>query len=319
MKNIISKEFTNRLNQIYNTEELEIIYEWFNILKRKVSFRINILKATEYKIVKYLKNRGLEVKKVDYLNNWYILLNWNEKSLWDLDIFKEWQIYLQSLSSQLPIDLLKETIWKTILDITAAPWWKTSQICSMMKNTWEIIALDNNQIRIDKLNFTLNRQWCKNVKVIKANSIDFFKNNEKYNNYFDIIIADLPCSAEWKINFNKEKTYWFWDESIINKNYKLQKKIIQTIIPLLKNWWQLIYSTCTLAPEENEAVVHMILSNYKEMIIENIDLKWKYFKKWIKRFWKQIYRNDVEKSIRVLPSIETEWFFIVKFIKKIVD
>ena len=134
-----------------------------------------------------------------------------------------------------------------ILDITAAPGGKTSQTAAKLRNTWEIIANDNNAIRIDKLNFTINRQWCTNVEVVKNDARNIWTNNPKYIDYFDKIIADLPCSAEWKFNLNNEKSYAYWSQDIVNKNYKLQKEIIQNTIELLKDNWELVYSTCTIS------------------------------------------------------------------------
>ena len=322
MKNKLPKELMDRLSEIYNNEELEIINKWFNTLKRKPSFRINTIKSNTKEILNILIENNLEVEKVNFLKNWYILLNGTEKDLWELDIYKKWKIYMQSISSQLPVDLLDLNDFDKVLDITAAPWWKTSQASALLKNTWEVIANDNNSIRIDKLNYTLNKQWCKNVKVIKTDArlineknIDEDSESMMYNNYFNHIIADLPCSAEWKINLNKEKTYWYWNLGVIKRNFKLQKEILKSIIPMLKTWWTLMYSTCTLAPEENEAVVHMILSLYPELEILDINLDYKYSKKWLKWFWKHVYRKDVQKTIRIIPSEETEWFFIAKFKK----
>ena len=76
-----------------------------------------------------------------------------------------------------------------------------------------------------------------------------------------------------------------------------------------------MYSTCTLAPEENEAVVHMLLSLYPELEMQVINIDNKNVKQWITGFWKHVYRKDVTKSIRILPSEETEGFFIAKFKK----
>jgi 16S rRNA C967 or C1407 C5-methylase (RsmB/RsmF family) len=255
------------------------------------------------------------VKKVDFLKHGYILENGDKNDLWALDIFKQWKIYLQSISSQIPVDMLDLNDFNKVLDVTAAPGWKTSQASAILKNTWEITAVDNNQIRIDKLNFTLKKQWCRNVDVIKSDARLLLKKNEEYMWYFDHIIADLPCSAEWKINVHKEKSYGFWALPVIKKNYHLQKDILKSILPLLKNNWTIIYSTCTLAPEENEAVVHMLLSNFPELQMQEMKLKSPYVKAWISSFWKNVYRKDVTKSIRILPSDETEWFFIAKFKK----
>lgn len=321
MNNKLPKELIDRLKKIYTKEELDIIESGFNCEHRNPSFRINTLKTTTKEILEALKVANLEVEKVKFLKNWYILLNWEEKDLWELDFYKQWKIYMQSISSQLPVDLLDIADFHKVLDITAAPGGKTSQASALLKNTWEVIANDNNQIRIDKLNFTLNKQGCKNVKVIKTDArLIAEKNpdneeNKWYKNYFNHIIADLPCSAEWKINLNKEKTYWFWNLWVVKRNFKLQKEILNSIIPMLRVNWTLMYSTCTLAPEENEAVVHMILSLYPDLELQDINIDYKYSKDWIKWFWKHVYRKDITKTLRILPSEESEGFFVAKFIK----
>ena len=315
MNKKLNIEFIKRLKEIYNKEELKIINSGFECEYRKPSFRINTLKSNTKEILDTLKENNLEVEKISFLKNWYILLNAREKKLWELDIYKQGKIYLQSISSQLPIDLLNIESFHKILDITASPGSKTSQASALLKNTWEIIANDNNSIRIDKLNFTLNKQWAKNVNVIKTDARLIFKKNPEYKWYFNHIIADLPCSAEWKFNINKEKSYSYWNIWVIKRNFKLQKQILNSIIPMLKLNWTLMYSTCTLAPEENEAVIHMILSLYSELELQDINLNYKYSISWIKSFEKHFYRKNIIKSKRILPSLESEWFYIAKFKK----
>jgi 16S rRNA C967 or C1407 C5-methylase (RsmB/RsmF family) len=121
------------------------------------------------------------------------------------------------------------------------------------------------------------------------------------------------------MNLSKEKSYSFWNNTIPKKNYKLQKDILTNVIKMLKSWGELVYSTCTLSPEENEWIVHFILSLFPEMeiidITENSIFKNLETKKWIKTFWKSIYKES-DKSIRILPTAEYEWFFVAKFIKK---
>ncbi|MFK7780092.1 MAG: RsmB/NOP family class I SAM-dependent RNA methyltransferase [Candidatus Gracilibacteria bacterium] len=308
-------ELIERLKEIYTKEELEIIDTGFKCKSRKPTFRINTLKSSTKEILEILKEKKLEVEKVNFLKNGYILLNGKEKDLWDLDIFNQGKIYLQSISSQMPIDLLDLEAFNKVLDITAAPGGKTSQACALLKNTGEVIANDNNSIRIDKLNFTLKRQGCKNARVIKTDARLILEKNPEYKEYFNHIIADLPCSAEGKINLNKEKSYGFWNLGVVKRNFKLQKEILNSIIPLLKTGGTLIYSTCTLAPEENEAVVHMILSLYPDLQVQDINIDYKYSRKGLKGFGKHVYRKDVTKTLRILPNIETEGFFIAKFKK----
>lgn len=326
MQNKLDNRFFERLNEIYSKDDIKIILNWYKTLKRKPSFRINLIKSNENEVINELKLNWLELRKIDFIENCYVLEKWSEKDLWDLEIFKNWKIYLQQITSQIPVNFLDLKDWSKVLDVTAAPWSKTSQIASILNNTWNIIAIDNNQIRVDKLNFTLKRQWVKNTKVFKTDARNiqiilweieeknWYSKDDIYNQ-FDSILFDAPCSAEWRFNFNIEKTYAYWKEDIIKQNYKLQKQILEKIIPLLKVWWTLVYSTCTLAPEENEAIVHLILSNYKDLEIQNIDLNYKYIRDWIKKFGTQIFNNNVTNSKRILPSEETEGFFIAKFKK----
>ena len=116
MNKKIPKELIDRLKEIYTKEELKIINSGFECEARKTSFRINTLKSTTKEILDILKEKNLEVEKVNFLKNWYILLNWKEKDLWDLDIYKQGKIYMQSISSQLPVDLLDLEDFHKILD-----------------------------------------------------------------------------------------------------------------------------------------------------------------------------------------------------------
>jgi 16S rRNA C967 or C1407 C5-methylase (RsmB/RsmF family) len=270
-----------------------------------------------------LNKNNIKFEKIPYLSNWYRLVNSKEKDLRNLDIFSEWKIYLQWITSQLVWEILKDDIKGKnikILDLTASPGWKTSHVSAILQNNWEIIANELNKIRFEKLNFTIKRQGCQNVKTINQDARNL--KNIFESDYFDVIIADLPCSSEWRINLNNEKSYKFLEKKWINtKNYNIQKNILKETIGLLKNNWILIYSTCTLDPKENEWIVHFLLSNYKNLQIQDINNKFedknikKYLKTWIKSFDKYIYNSQTKKSIRILPSIDTEWFFIAKFRK----
>jgi 16S rRNA (cytosine1407-C5)-methyltransferase len=211
-----------------------------------------------------------------------------------------------------------------ILDVTSAPWSKTSQLSALIENEWQIIACDNNQIRIDKLNFTIKRQGCTNVWVVKSDARKLSETLKKefgaeVEQYYDKILFDAPCSAEWRFNLTREKSYAFWNKDIPKRNYKLQKDILTNVIKMLKSWWELVYSTCTLSPEENEWIVHFIQSLFPEMeiidITDNGIFKSLETINWIKQFDKSIYKN-ADKSIRILPTSELEWFFVAKFIKK---
>lgn len=316
--NKLNINFVNKLNKIYSKDDIIICNKWFNTPKRKTSFRINNLKLNSKEITfDFLEENNIEYKKIKWLNNTYIILSWDEKKLWKSKIIQEGYIYLQSISSQIPIEIVDIKKESKVLDITAAPWGKTSQIADKMKNSWEIVANELNSIRIEKLKHTLKKQWVTNTKIIKNDARNILTNHPEYNEYFDYIIADLPCSAEWKFNTNIEKSFAYWSQDTVKKNYKLQKQIIKNSIKLLKKWWELVYSTCTISPEENEDICHMILCNFWEMELMEINFDYEYKRPWLTKYENKFFKKELDKAVRILPSEETEWFFIAKFKKKI--
>lgn len=326
MTKTLPQAFWDRIENIYSKEDIEIIKSGYNTEKRKTSFRVNTIKATEEQILELLKENNLEVTKVSYLDNCYVLENGTEKDLWELDLFENGKIYIQQIASQIPVQFMDLTENSKILDTTAAPGSKTSQIAALTKNTSEIIAVDNNAIRIDKLNYTIKKQWVKKSLVFKTDARKIHVPLGEYlelqgwsvddtKEYFDHILFDAPCTAEGRFNLNKEKSFGFWNETIFKKAYKLSKSILEEIIPMLKVDGTLVYSTCTLAPEENEAITHFILSNYPEMELVPVKIDSPYTRAGIKSFGKQIYRSDVVNTVRCLPSEETEGFYIAKFKK----
>ena len=232
MKKILNKDFLEKIEKIYSKGELKTIEAGFKTENRKPTFRINTLKANEQKTIESIVEAGVKIKKIDYLENVYVLEEWIEKDLWDTGAFKAGYIYMQGLTSMIPalmFDFEENNEYTKILDVTAAPGSKTSQLSALVKNKGQIIACDNNQIRIDKLNFTLKRQGCTNVWVVKLMQEKLSaKLKEEFGaeveEYFDKILFDAPCSAEWRFNLTREKSYAFWNSSIPKKNYRFTKR-----------------------------------------------------------------------------------------------
>lgn len=100
-------------------------------INRKTTFRVNTLKSDNEKIEKVLKENKIAFQKVSWYDNAYVLENANESDLQALDIYKNGEIYLQSLSSMLPPLILEPKEDKDILDMAAAPRWKSHSACSL--------------------------------------------------------------------------------------------------------------------------------------------------------------------------------------------
>lgn len=93
---------------------------------------------------------------------------------------------------------------------------------------------------------------------------------------------------------------------------------MDAVIPLLKKGGTLIYSTCTLAPEENEGVISEILNKNPDLALEKIEeLEGLSVMKGLSDFNGTTHHPDIGKSIRILPSTEMEGFYIAKIRKKV--
>lgn len=160
-------------------------------LKRKTTFRVNTLKADNDKIEKVLNENKISFKKVSWYDSAYILDNATENTLQELDIYKNGEIYLQSLSSMLPPLVLEPKEEKDILDMAAAPGGKATQIATLTKNRANITACEMNKVRAERLKYNIDKQGASCFVMVKdaRNIDDFFK--------FDQILLDAPCSRKW--------------------------------------------------------------------------------------------------------------------------
>ena len=212
---------------------------------------------------------------------------------------------------------LSDKINLKILDACAAPWGKTSQLAALYPYA-EIWAFEPSKVRYKKMIHNLQKLGITQVKSI----YDSVENIWKYvdtEEYFDMILVDAPCSWEGSISYHNTKFLENWSLRHIKKNYARQKAICDAVLPYLKSYWEMIYSTCTLAPEENEAVIHYLLCKYPELSLKKLNfIENKYIKynKALKSFWKYIFRKEIsECSLRVIPSKYSEGFYIAKLRK----
>lgn len=311
-QNNLPLHFIEKINKMLSQNDFNACIEAFKVKKRKPAFRINFLKANENDVLIDLEENALKHKKIAFLKWGFILENWDEKSLQKTKSYKNWWIYLQNISSQIPVSFFSDWEKLDILDACASPWWKTSQL-SQDFPTSNITALDLTQVRIDKLVYNINHLWCKNVDIIKKNIVDYSASTDKK---FDRILLDVPCSWEGRFNENREKSFAHYSQSFVRKVYKKQLEIAKSAIPLLKEDWELIYSTCSMSFEENEWIVHAILSNFKELEIEEIFLNTENQRPALKSFDKKIFNKNTVKALRFLPNETFQWFFVAKFKKK---
>ncbi|MFC1666097.1 NOL1/NOP2/sun family putative RNA methylase [Nanoarchaeota archaeon] len=221
--------------------------------------------------------------------------------------------YIQELASCLPVIALKPKPHEKILDLCSAPGSKTTQIASVVENTGSIIANEVSLGRIKILSSNLERCGVTNTIITKKDGIALCNKLKKEGFEFDKILVDAPCSGEGTLR-SSLKTYSMWNPKTIKTLSRLQKNLFKSAFGVLKLDGEIVYSTCTYAPEENEEIVDWVLKEFGEQIkIEKISLPVK-TREGIRKWEEKKYLEDVKYSCRVYPhDNNTEGFFLVKF------
>lgn len=315
MENKLPELFLERLSQILPDDLLNSVLAALE-KDPKVSFRINSLLASPPEVIESLKKDGFIIENVSWYNDAFILQNKSIRALTETELYKTGKMYIQNLSSMLPSLILNPKQGEKILDMAASPGSKTTHIASLMQNTGEIIANDISRQRLFKLQANLKQQGVKNTKLINFPGQMLWK---KYPNYFDGVLVDAPCSMEGLIRLQDEKTYKEWSLKKIKILAERQKYLLRSAVACIKPGGRVIYSTCTLSPEENEMVVNWVLEKEKNIVkLEEFTLSDVPFVDGLTT-WNKMKNNDLLKTRRILPSLNMEGFFIAVLKKRTLE
>lgn len=219
-------------------------------------------------------------------------------------------VYIQEAAAMIPAIVLDPQKNEFILDIAAAPGGKTTQIGQYMDNTGLIIANDFGPDRMAALGVNVQRCGLENCMITEMQG-QWFK---KLDLQFDRILVDAPCSGTGTIR-KSVKTLQLWNIDMFRKMATLQKQLLETAWAKLKQGGTLVYSTCSLEPEENEANVDWFLHKFEDAKIKDIKLNINRTPA-IEEFEGEKYTSEVRKSLRLWPQDnDTEGFFVAKFVK----
>ena len=300
MENKLPDFLINKLINQYGEEICKKILKGY-IEKRVVTLRVNILKTTIDKVCKELTKNNIEFEKVSWSDTALVFLNNTEQDIQNLEIYENGEIYLQSLSSMLPPIVMEPKEGTDILDMTAAPGGKTTQIAAISSNNANITACEMNNIRIEKLKYNIEKQGATSVSILQADSrtlSDYFA--------FDQILLDAPCSGSGTIDLNNERTYKNFTEKLVEKSTNSQITLLKKALKILKPGHEMIYSTCSILKEENEDIVNKVLKQCNAEIvpieiegIENIP----------------VLPTKIPGTLCVCPNKYYEGFFVAKIRK----
>jgi NOL1/NOP2/sun family putative RNA methylase len=274
----------------------------FKSTEPRQAIRVNSFNLEETKIVKRLQALGVELEKIGFLEHGY----WISKSDFSVGATAEYLLGLYSIqeaAAQIPVTLFTNLKNRIVLDACAAPGGKTVQLADLMVNSGVIVALDVKKQRLTALSNQLERCRVKNTIVYWMDA----RRASELNVRFSRILLDVPCSG----NFATDKD-WFKRRTIedVKRNATLQREILAEASRMLDSDGEIVYSTCSLEPEEDEFNVDWAINNLK-LRVEKID---RYGEKALTEVFGKKLDGSLEDCRRIWPG-QTQGFFVCKLKK----
>jgi len=271
----------------------------FREVTPRQAIRVNAMNVKGFDVVGRLRDLGVELEKVPFLQNGY----WVTRSDFSVGATVEYLMgyySVQEAAAQIPATLFKDLKDKIVLDACAAPGGKTVQLADLMDNTGVIVALDVNRRRLEALMNQLERCRVKNTVVYRLDA----RQASKLRLKFDRILLDVPCSG----NFATDKN-WFRRRTLrdVERNAKLQRQILAEAAKVLKDDGEIVYATCSLEPEENELNIDWAV---KTLGLETVEIDCYGEEAPTEVFGKKL-DESVKRCRRIWPG-ETQGFFVCK-------
>uniref|UniRef100_A0A914BVR9 SAM-dependent MTase RsmB/NOP-type domain-containing protein n=1 Tax=Acrobeloides nanus TaxID=290746 RepID=A0A914BVR9_9BILA len=264
MKNLCSKYNYNeflmeRFMQLFpNCGEL-IEFLDANDQPRPVTIRANPLKTRRGELAKALINRGMNVDPAAKWTKVGLVVYDSQVPVGATPEYLAGHYIIQGLSSFLPVMALCPQPNESVLDMCAAPAGKTTHIASLMKNTGILFANDANTARCKAIIGNLHRMGVNNAVVSNLDGAEYAKIQPQS---FDRILLDAPCSGTGVI-WKDESVKTSKDEDDIKQRFVMQRRLLLAAIDATdansKTGGYVVYSTCSVLVEENEAVIQYAL------------------------------------------------------------
>lgn len=173
-------------------------------------------------------------------------------------------IYSQEPASQMVAQVAHPHEGMRVLDLAAAPGGKSTHLLSYLNNTGLLVSNEINSKRSKILVENIERFGARNVLVTNESAERLAK---VFSSYFDLIVLDAPCSGEGM--FRKQPDAMdYWSLDYPAQCATLQREILEDAVKMLANGGELVYSTCTWAPEENEEIVAWLLDEFPLELVD---------------------------------------------------
>ena len=299
------EKFIERYSKLTDWEE----FKKYSLTYLRRSIRINTLRSSVNEVKKSIEKKGWKLDPIPWCKEGFWISHPDRKDVGNLLEHHFGKIYVQEAASMIPLLVLEPKPGDIVLDMAAAPGSKTTQMGMMMENKGILIANDYKGSRLQSLGINVQRSGLTNciLNLMDANRFHEFE--------FDKILLDAPCSGTGTIR-KSLKTITIWNAGMITKLARQQKKLIKNAFNNLKEGGEMVYSTCSNEPEEDEGVVDYLLKEFDNAEVVKVKLPGLKVSKPIMEFDGVKYDSRIKDCLRIWPQDnDTEGFFVAK-IKK---
>ncbi len=275
------------------------------------AIRINTLKASKEEVENRLRAWRVPFREVPF-NPLGLIIEDDHLPLSQTIDFFLGKFYYQGVSSQIPPLVLNPKAGERVLDMTASPGSKSTQMAALMENKGFLVLNDVSLKRLQALNTNIQKVGAVNYAVYR-------QPGERIGNvlpeFFDKVLLDAPCTALGIIHSHPEVYSW-WTWRRMQKIIEKQRQLLISAYKALKVGGELVYSTCSIAPEENEELIQFMLDHYPLKIMP-LEAHWhEKFMPGFTEFNGKVFDPEMEEAIRIFPQVhEMEGFFVIKLLK----
>ncbi len=228
-------------------------------------------------------------------------------------LVSEGHLYIQNAASLLPVLALDPRPGERVLDLCAAPGSKTLQIWAAMEKRGWLSAVEAVRPRFHRLRANLARHGAEAVHTYLKDGAWVWR---QVPESFDRVLLDAPCSSEGQFQLQRPESHRYWSPRKIREMARKQRRLILSAFQCLRPGGVMVYSTCTLAPEENEAVVDHLLRRFPEAAkVEAVDLGLPQARSGITHWQGHDYHPSLEQALRIVPDEVMEGFFLCRIRK----
>jgi NOL1/NOP2/sun family putative RNA methylase len=273
--------------------------------RTKRAIRVNTLLASREEVVGKLEARGVKLTGIPWLRDG-LYVEGGESSVGASFEYLLGLYSIQEAAAQFPVEVLSPNPGEIVLDMCAAPGGKTTQMAAWMRNSGVVVAVDVRRDRLYALENNLERTGSENCVAYCADAASF----DYGGTLFDKILLDAPCSGNYVTDHS-----WFNKRNVrdVEANAAEQRRLLGAALGLLKPGGTLVYTTCSLEPEEDEYNIQWLLDSHDVELVEVEGPGSPALREAIGRS----LSKEVARCRRFWPDeMETQGFFVAKVVKQ---